>query len=263
MKKAIVLMMALVMCLSLLTGCCLSHEWAEADCTTPKTCAKCEKTEGEALGHDWEDATCTAPKTCAVCDETEGEALGHDWKDATCAAPKTCSNCGETEGEALAHDWAEATCDAPKTCSNCGETEGEALAHTYAGWKATETDTMTATCSACGDTKEEPLDREYVGTQQLLGKWELTSVTLSGMWFDYAPGWTLEFREDGTFDFQRKDVQEAGEFEYVEFYVGDYMDFYVFDGNTAEATYSLNYEPEEDCLFIMGGEAYKFTRVVE
>ena len=30
------------------------------------------------LGHDWTDADCDTPKTCAVCGETEGVALGHD-----------------------------------------------------------------------------------------------------------------------------------------------------------------------------------------
>ena len=30
-----------------------------------------------ATGHDFDAANCTSPKTCAICDETEGEALGH------------------------------------------------------------------------------------------------------------------------------------------------------------------------------------------
>ena len=33
--------------------------------------------EVPALGHTWADATCTTPKTCTECGETEGEALGH------------------------------------------------------------------------------------------------------------------------------------------------------------------------------------------
>ena len=65
--------------LLLLSGCCLSHEWVEADCTTPKTCVKCETTEGESLGHQWADATCTAPKTCTVCAAIEGQPLEHDF----------------------------------------------------------------------------------------------------------------------------------------------------------------------------------------
>lgn len=38
-------------------------------------------TVGDPLGHVWVDATCTAPKTCSRCNATEGEALGHDYKD--------------------------------------------------------------------------------------------------------------------------------------------------------------------------------------
>ena len=106
------------------------HAWADATCTTPKTCSICGETEGTALGHDMADATCTAPKTCKICGHTEGVALGHTWADATCTAPKTCSTCGETEGTALGHTWTDATCSTPKTCDTCGVTEGNVKPHT-------------------------------------------------------------------------------------------------------------------------------------
>lgn len=126
MKKLFIIALALVMLLAL-TGCCLSHEWAEADCVNPKICTKCEETEGEPLGHTWAAATCVTPKTCEDCGETEGEALGHTLSEATCTEAPVCSVCGETEGEALGHTWVDATYEAPKTCSVCGETEGEPL----------------------------------------------------------------------------------------------------------------------------------------
>lgn len=236
MKRVLTLVLTIMLCLSLLAGCCLSHEWVEADCVNPQVCAKCEKTEGEALGHDWEDADCVAPKTCSRCDETKGEALGHDWKEADCVTPKTCSRCNETEGEALGHS--------------------------PSGWEVTETDTMVSTCATCGDSQEAPVDREFIGRQQLLGKWELTSLTMNDMWFDYAPGWTLEFYEDGKFDFQTMDL-ESGEIVFIEFYVGEYMSLYAFDGNTEESSYSINYEPEDDVVYIIGSEVFKFTRVTE
>ena len=46
--------------------------------------------------HDWVDATCTAPKTCAVCGETEGEALGHTASEAVKEHEKapTCTETG-------------------------------------------------------------------------------------------------------------------------------------------------------------------------
>ena len=51
------------------------HEWADADCETPKTCTKCNETDGDPIGHDWEEASYSAPKTCKTCGATEGDAL--------------------------------------------------------------------------------------------------------------------------------------------------------------------------------------------
>ena len=110
-----------------LTGCHMKHEWKDADCTRPRTCAVCGETEGEALGHDWQEADCTRPRTCAVCGETQGEALGHIWQEADCTRPRTCSVCGEIQGEAAEHDWQEADYFAPQTCTVCGKTQGEPL----------------------------------------------------------------------------------------------------------------------------------------
>ena len=41
------------------------HVWIEADCTAPKTCAVCGKTEGEPAGHQF------VANVCAVCGEYE------------------------------------------------------------------------------------------------------------------------------------------------------------------------------------------------
>lgn len=60
------------------------HEWAEANCSSPKTCLKCGKTEGEPLGdegHVWDSATCTEPKTCSRCGATEGKSLKDETDD--------------------------------------------------------------------------------------------------------------------------------------------------------------------------------------
>ena len=139
-------------------GAALGHDWAEATCTALKTCKTCEKTEGEALGHDWAAADCTTPKTCKTCGETDGAALGHNWNDATCTDPKTCKTCGATDGEAKGHTWSDPTCTAPKTCTACGTEEGEALGHTeevVPGKDATCTATGLTEgkkCSVCGET---------------------------------------------------------------------------------------------------------------
>lgn len=107
-KKRLSACLMAVCLLSLLSACCISHEWKEATCTEPRTCQKCEKTEGESIGHVWAEATCSQPKTCQVCKQTEGVSLEHTWEDATCATPKTCKVCNKTEGKPLAHsvgDW--------------------------------------------------------------------------------------------------------------------------------------------------------------
>ena len=132
-------------------GEALGHSWVDADCVNPKTCTVCGETEGEALGHSWVDADCVNPKTCKVCGETEGAPLNHNWQDATCSAPETCTRCGETMGEALGHDWVDANCTAPKTCIRCNETEGEALGH---NWLAA-TCIAPETCTGCGITRGE------------------------------------------------------------------------------------------------------------
>ncbi|MBQ2702017.1 MAG: hypothetical protein IJF64_03410, partial [Clostridia bacterium] len=73
--------------------------------------------EGEATGHNFADATCTTPKTCKVCQATEGDVLPHAYNDATCHEPKTCPDCGATEGDVKAHVDA----DTDYKCDDCGE----------------------------------------------------------------------------------------------------------------------------------------------
>ena len=84
---------------------CTHKLWANATCTSPRTCRSCGKTEGEPLGHEWEEATCTTPKTCQRCGRTEGKSLGHqpgswtkevDYVDATSKEIQECERCGET-----------------------------------------------------------------------------------------------------------------------------------------------------------------------
>jgi len=100
MKRRIPIVIVAVLFALFLSGCQCSHEWAEADCITPKTCRKCGETEGVPAAHTWVEATCDAPKTCAVCGQTEGEPT-HQWTEANYQDPKTCKLCGATEGEPL------------------------------------------------------------------------------------------------------------------------------------------------------------------
>ena len=106
------------------------HDWMEATCEAPKTCA-CGATEGEKLPHTWTEATCSSPKVCTFCNATEGTALNHNWVSADCETPATCSLCGTTSGEAQGHLWISASCDSAKHCANCNTVEGEPLEHVW------------------------------------------------------------------------------------------------------------------------------------
>ena len=117
-KRLLTLLSAAVLC-GMVSGCCISHDWQEATCTAPKTCAKCGETEGEPLAHTWVDATCTEAKHCSVCGATEGEPLPHEWVEATYETPKTCSVCGTTEGEPKQSYFAQYGVDVPDGPVDC------------------------------------------------------------------------------------------------------------------------------------------------
>lgn len=158
MKVKTILLLVLVFCIGVMTGCQCEHEWKEADCLTPKTCTLCDLTEGEASGHSWSAATCTAPKTCAAC--------------------------GETEGTALGHSWTEATCSAPETCSACGETQGDTLAHTPGDWSDNGDGTMGSTCTVCGIQENVPIDHKVLLGQLLEGHWDFNYYLSEDQYYD-------------------------------------------------------------------------------
>ena len=76
MKKWLILI-SMLLVIFILSGCGCDHEWIEANCVQAKTCALCEKIDGEPLGHSWTDATCTTAQTCTRCAATEGAPLPH------------------------------------------------------------------------------------------------------------------------------------------------------------------------------------------
>lgn len=172
MKKHLFVCFLAIVCLFVFCACRCEHQFADADCVTPKTCSKCGETEGEALGHTWADADCVTAKTCTVCKATEGEALGHTWVDADCVTAKTCSVCAATEGEALGHTWAEATCAAPQTCTVCAVTEGDPIEHTWVD----ATTEAPKTCSVCAATEGERIitDERFTTAScaPLFGSWK-------------------------------------------------------------------------------------------
>lgn len=149
MKKTITILLVLIMIV--LTSCGCEHEWEEATCETPKTCKKCNATDGEKLGHDWKAPTCTTAKVCTKCGKVEGEPLGHITPNLSCENKDVCTRCGETI-DALGHKWKEATCETPKTCERCGAIEGEALGHEPTD--PVEKTIIEATCTEGGTVAE-------------------------------------------------------------------------------------------------------------
>ena len=61
MKRTYSVLLLVLACLLVFTGCKCEHEWVEADCVTAKTCSLCQEIEGAPLGHTWAAATCETP----------------------------------------------------------------------------------------------------------------------------------------------------------------------------------------------------------
>ncbi len=184
MKKVTrtLLTIAIVSLLVLAFGACdatCEHEWVDADCTTPKTCSKCDETEGEALGHTEVtdaavDATCTATGLtegthCSECgtvlaEQTVIGALGHDLysynaKDPDCVnagykAYEACSRGDYTTYEEIAatgvHTGGEATCKDKAVCTGCNQPYGELDANNHKNTIALENTAVEATCGTAG-----------------------------------------------------------------------------------------------------------------
>lgn len=152
-KKPIFIVAVIIVAIIMFASGSCSHEWKEATCTTPKTCAKCEKTKGDAIGHDWVVATCETAKTCKVCQETDGDALGHTVSAWKTIAQSTCSVKGKQEGY----------------CTVCKKTvvkEMDLVAHTKGNWEVTQKPTKDSkgikslkcsVCKAVMDTQEYEL----------------------------------------------------------------------------------------------------------
>lgn len=104
-------------------------------------------------GHDFAPATCTTPKTCSRCDATEGTALDHDFADVWSSDASghwhACSRCDAKDGEA-AHtpDREAATETDPIKCSECDYIITAALGHTHS---LTKVEANAPTCTEDGN----------------------------------------------------------------------------------------------------------------
>ena len=65
---------------------------SEGGATTPAPTTPAPTTPAPTTcSHSWKDATCNAPKTCTKCNATEGSALSHSYENGS------CSKCGEAD----------------------------------------------------------------------------------------------------------------------------------------------------------------------
>lgn len=87
MKKAIIWMLILTLCLSL-CACAQKQDGAAAD----KQTEGATETTAPACNHSWKDATCTTAKTCTLCGATEGDVGGHTFT-------ATCTVCGQENSD--------------------------------------------------------------------------------------------------------------------------------------------------------------------
>ena len=111
------------------------------------------------LGHNWVDATCTAPKTCSRCDATEGKPNGHtegtDWKNDANYHWHICSvdGCGAViESSKAAHTpdhTGHATEEYAIKCSVCDYVIEAQLGHTHVFDKEVATDAYKASDATC------------------------------------------------------------------------------------------------------------------
>lgn len=194
--------------------------------------------------HDWQDATCTAPKTCAKCGETEGEPAVHSWQEATCTAPRTCAVCQQTEGEVLAHNWQEATCSAPRTCTGCQETEGEPIAHSYGLWML-DGESMYRVCDFCAATESTEIDYPLYLDQHIYGHWNMYYMIQSGRFYatdqlpQHKPDTEICFYTDGrvsSLGFEEEQLSQSWTFDHGEY-------------DSSAATHSIYIRfPEENML---------------
>lgn len=207
--------------------------------------------------HEWEEATCLEPRTCAECGETQGEVSGHSWQEANCETPKTCSVCEETEGEAIGHSWSPATCEMPEKCQICGAEQGLPLPHSYGKWSISGEE-MTRSCSICSKTETTALDREAYFRSNSAGHWDTDAIYTQGEWYNpYALGSNVGiylYMDGETIRFFNGSRQFEGSYTFREFEQIDGTDTYRFMGNFEEGNeLSLTYcEDGEKATIIVG-----------
>ena len=153
----------------------ITHTFADATCTTAKTCTVCGVTEGSALGHSFADATCTTAKTCTACGVTEGSALGHTYEDdGDCTTDVLCTLCGEVvvEGNGIHTPGDDdRDCTTAEYCVNCNFAITPARDHVG----GTATCLGSAECEVCGMLYGDPNFDNHTSTETYVSYYDYDS----------------------------------------------------------------------------------------
>ena len=117
------------------------------------SCDNGEKTECDKNGHSWADATCTSPKTCTVCQATEGGTLSHVYTTYTSNNDATCTSDGTKT----------AKCDGCATATDTVTDTGSKKPHAYGEWTISKATTCESdgveqrNCTICQAHETRPL----------------------------------------------------------------------------------------------------------
>ena len=155
------------------TNSALGHNWAAANCLSPKTCTRCQVTDGQPLGHDYtvslnngEAATCTAngkesDMQCSRCNDVKTGA--------------TINATGHTSGAAVTENVVDATClesgsyDEVVYCTTCKtELRREQKTTPALGHDIVHHEPKTPTCTEIGWNAYDTCSRcDYTTYQEL------------------------------------------------------------------------------------------------
>ena len=155
------------------TNSALGHNWAAANCLSPKTCTRCQVTDGQPLGHDYTVslnngtvATCTADgkesdMQCSRCDDVKTGA--------------TINATGHTSGAAVTENVVDATClesgsyDEVVYCTTCKtELRREQKTTPALGHDIVPHEPKTPTCTEIGWNAYDTCSRcDYTTYQEL------------------------------------------------------------------------------------------------
>lgn len=125
MKKVLIWVIALFVCAGslLLISCDMSE--IDISIETEKNRSDdgqsgMDQTDNSVCSHSFLSATCTSPATCQKCGKTNGDALGHQWSNATCGEHSTCVRCGTAADHPVEHRNDGGVCSICGTNLNTG-----------------------------------------------------------------------------------------------------------------------------------------------